>query len=359
MGYKRTFDKKYFDFYKWFRKVSSTKKRVKEFKRKNIPYVLTREQEERIKEFYAPYKIPNFIFHNYFTKTSGEFHEDYIPQDIYTGYIDPYFNDIIASKYLENKCYYKAIFSGIPQCETVLMRVNGIWLDGNYKSADGILMDTVLENVGGVFIKEAQTSSGGAGVVFVGKEKLTSQRIMEIANTIPTDLIIQKELKQHPDMARLNDSSVNSLRIYSVLGLDGNTSVYSAVVRMGVDGAKVDNFSAGGVACGIKEDGTLRKHGHNKKGEQLEYHPTSNIKFENYRIPSYCEAIDLVKKAHPMVAHFRSVAWDVAIDEAGSPVLIEANLCRGGIDTLQVNNGPLYGDDTRKILDEVFDSHKK
>ena len=55
-----------------------------------------------------------------------------------------------------------------------------------------------------------------------------------------------------------------------------------------------------------------------------------------------------------MVPHFRSIAWDIAIDENGTPVLIEANFCRGGIDSLQVNNGPLYGKDTKKILDEVF-----
>lgn len=240
------------------------------------------------------------------------------------------------------------------------MRVNGIWLDDNYHSVNADLIDTTLNNMDcGVFIKEAQTTSGGAGVYYIKKEELTREKIIQIANAIPTDIVIQKEMKQHPDMARLNDSSVNSLRIYSVLGLDGITTVYSSVVRMGVGGAKVDNYSAGGVGCGIKEDGTLRDYGYNKKGERLEYHPTSNVKFENYKIPSYSKAVDLVKKAHPMVAHFRSVAWDIAIDEAGNPILIEANLCRGGTDTLQVNNGPLYGKDTKKILDEVFGIQKK
>ena len=75
--------------------------------------------------------------------------------------------------------------------------------------------------------------------------------------------------------------------------------------------------------------------------------------FDGYSIPNYDSAVNLVKKAHKMVPHFRAVSWDIAITEE-STVLIEANLFRGGIDLLQLSNGPLYGEDTKKILDEVF-----
>lgn len=34
--------------------------------------------------------------------------------------------------------------------------------------------------------------------------------------------------------------------------------------------------------------------------------------------------------------------------------IIEANLCDGQLDLHQLTNGPLFGDDTVKILDEVF-----
>lgn len=36
------------------------------------------------------------------------------------------------------------------------------------------------------------------------------------------------------------------------------------------------------------------------------------------------------------------------------PVLIEANLRYGELDFHQLNNGPVFGKDTKKILDEVF-----
>ena len=355
MGFKQKGEKLYRDIYVNIRRASAIKRRVDEFNKKGTPKVLTVEQEKQIRDYYAPYKIPNMVFHNYFTERSGEFFPEYIPQDIYVGYIDPYFNDIIAAKYFDNKCMYPALFHDIKQCKNILMRVNGIWTDGECNPVKPNMIESLLSAYdGGLFLKEAQTTAGGEGVTYISKEKLSYEEIINVASKYSTDIVVQQELRQHKDMSMLNSSSVNSLRIYSVLGLDGIVTIYSAVVRMGVGDSKLDNYSAGGMTCGIKEDGTLRKYCVNKKGEKLESHPTSHTVFERYKIPSYDKALTLIRKAHPMIAHFRSIAWDIAIDEEGEAVLIEANLCRGGIDSLQVNNGPLYGKDTKKILDEVF-----
>lgn len=36
------------------------------------------------------------------------------------------------------------------------------------------------------------------------------------------------------------------------------------------------------------------------------------------------------------------VSWDIAIDKDGDPVLIEANMRKGGINFHQFNNGPMF-----------------
>lgn len=359
MGYKANFEVVLFDFYRWTRKVSGMKKRRKAFGKKPFSNALTKEQEKEVLAFYKPYAKPSLDFHRYFTGVSGVFHASYIPQDILIGYIDPYFNDIIAAKFYDNKTCYDALFHDIPQPRTLLKRVNNIWLDSDnrplFKEGNTNLSDGVSFSVNiGCFVKEAQKSSGGSGVNYIPPGQFSFQKVLEIANEYNTDVIVQEELVQHEGMARLHQSSLNTLRIYSVLGKNGNTTIYSAVVRMGSGNGKLDNYSAGGLTCGIQSNGRLRKYGYNKTFEKMDRHPTSNIEFSEYEIPNYKEAVGLVKKAHPMIAHFRSVAWDIAIRKDGTPVLIEANLCRGGIDSLQLNNGPLYGEDTIKILNEVF-----
>lgn len=357
MGYKEKFEEKLFDFCRWTHKVSGMKKRINDFKKKPFSNALTKEQEKEVLSFYKPYAKPSLVFHRYFTGVSGSFYPSYIPQDLYVGYIDPYFNDIIAAKYYDNKTNYDALFHDIPQPNTILKRVNGIWLDCNNRplpNADYHQIDDQLSVGTGCFVKEAQKTAGGSGVTYIPQGQFSFQKVLDITKQYDTDFIVQEELIQHEAIARLHASSLNTLRMYSVLGKDGNATIYSAVVRMGSGDAKLDNYSAGGLTCGIQPNGHLRKYGYNKKFEKMECHPTSKVVFSEYEIPNYQGAVELIKKAHPMIAHFRSIAWDIAIRQDGVPVLIEANLCRGGIDSLQLNNGPLYGNDTKKILDEVF-----
>ncbi|MBR5231942.1 MAG: hypothetical protein IKW00_06825 [Clostridia bacterium] len=355
MNIKRKLDKLYKDFYDVMRRHSAQKRRIKQFQKLTHPGVLTKEQESKVKAYFSPYSKLNMVFHNFYTEKTGIFCEDYIPQDVYVGYIDPYFNDIRAAEYLDNKCYFGMLYNQIPQPETVIKRINKLWLNKNNEPLTQEQIKSILNNEpDSVFLKEAVTSSGGHGVVYIEKSPDTYAKLMQAAERIPTDLIVQRGVVQHADIAKLNNSSVNTLRIYSVLGLDGNVTVYSSVLRMGVGKAKIDNYSSGGYSCGITKEGKLQKFAYNSAGERIDTHPTSGICFEDYVIPSYDKAISLVKKAHPIMPHFRSVCWDIAICEDGTPVMIEANLCRGGIVSLQLNNGPIYGADTKKILDEVF-----
>ena len=355
MNIKKKGEELYEKTYDILRCYSAKQRRINEFKHKSAADALTPEQVEQVKAYYSPYKIPSMVFHRYFTEKTGIFCPEYIPQDLYVSVIDPYFNDIRGAKYLDNKCYFDALFHGIPQPHTVLKRTNGIWMDRQNRTVSREAARELLrQETVGLFVKEAQTSSGGHGVTFFGQPAQEAEQILNTAGTYETDVIIQRGLTQHPDLAKINASSVNTLRLYSILGRDGTVTIYSAVLRMGIGSAKVDNYSSGGISCGVAEDGTLRRYGYNKLGEKVEAHPTTGIVFEGYPVPNYAQAVETVKSAHPMIPHYRSVSWDIAITGDGTPVLIEANLCRGGIDLLQLNNGPLYGKDTKKILDEVF-----
>lgn len=355
MGFKEKGEELYERLYDAVRCYSAKQRRIKEFKHKSSPDALTPEQVAQVKEFYAPYEIPNMVFHRYFTEKTGRFCPNYLPQDIYVTHVDPYLNDVRGSKYLDNKCYYDALFHGVPQPYTVIKRVNGIWLDHNSAPvSQEKMLELLAAEPRGVFVKEAQTSAGGKGVTYIADPANNGKEVLSICAKYPTDVIVQRELVQHADLAAFNSSSVNSYRLYSVLGKDGVAKIYSAVFRIGVGDTKVDNYASGGVSVGIDENGALRSDGFNKRGDKVLAHPASGITFLGYQLPSYDKAVELVKKTHPRIAHYRSVSWDIAIIEDGTPILIEANLCRGGIDLLQLNNGPLFGDDTKKILDEVF-----
>ena len=55
------------------------------------------------------------------------------------------------------------------------------------------------------------------------------------------------------------------------------------------------------------------------------------------------------------MAHFRIIGWDIAVDRAGEPVLVEFNAPPG---QMQGTNGPIFGDLTDAVLEEVFGRRK-
>lgn len=332
------------------------KKFVRKQKKSNTKQcVLSKQQKAEAIKYYKDYKKISPVFHNFYTEKTGEFHVDYIPDDIYFNDINYYFNDFAAFKFIDNKTNYDKLFVGINQPKILASRKNGFWFLG-----DEIVkiekVKEILSTENAVFIKRATDCGGASGVFYL--ENSSKEEFFEgfdnIVKRIQTDIAVQKLVIQHEDISLLNPSSVNTMRILTVLDMEGNCKVYSSLLRIGGGKDRVDNFCSGGVAVGIDEQGKLKKYGYYLNGSRIEKHPLSGIEFYGYQLPSFDKAKELVINASKLVPHFRMVSWDVAIEKDGTPILIEANLADGQLDLHQLCNGALFKEDTKKILDEVF-----
>lgn len=138
--------------------------------------------------------------------------------------------------------------------------------------------------------------------------------------------IAQETVIQHPEMHRLNPCAVNTIRIVTVCK-HGTPTVFCSILRVGTSSTgEKDNTSQGGIAVGINEDGSLFNQGIRKPqwGGVTEEHPNTHVKFSDFVIPYYREAVELVLRAHTIFYQTRSIGWDVAITENG-PVIIEGN----------------------------------
>ena len=47
-------------------------------------------------------------------------------------------------------------------------------------------------------------------------------------------------------------------------------------------------------------------------------------------------------------------SWDFTVDLEGNPLFIEMNLNNGVLNAHQLANGPIFGDETKKIVTEVM-----
>lgn len=324
---------------------------------KNMPQ-LSLEQKRAIKMFYRPYvRFMNDRSHRYYTHISGgHFYPEYISEELFFNFIDRYFCNRDEARFLDNKCYYYKLFSGIKQPELVCMRIGQTWLNGNLSPISKNSVLDLLKIEEEVVVKKAVNSEGGFGVYFLTGD--ICRKFKTLIKDISCDVVIQRSVKQHPMLSELHSSSVNTMRIVTLM-TEEKVKVYAATIKIGTGGRRLDNGCQGGIYCGINSDGTLKKRGLLDNGTSVEIHPELGYRFEDKKIPHFEKALQLCKKAHGFMGHFRLISWDVAIDEKGEAVLIEANLSLGGINDIQATCGPLFGKDTKKILDEVFKNNRK
>lgn len=272
--------------------------------------------------------------------------------------IDQHFNARKLGYGFNDKNYYSKIFEDIKQPKVLVRKINGIVFDENYNQISIDSAFTLITSEEEVICKPSQETGSGRGIQFFHGNDI--EKIRRFLNDKAyDDYIVQALIRQHTALNRVHEGSINTYRICSLLMEDG-VHILSSVLRMGVGLSKVDNATArdnakyDGMTCGIDETGKLKKYAYGyHTGQRYEKHPDGLI-FEGFQLPSYDKAIELVKKAHSRIAHFRLVSWDIAIDDNGDAVLVEANMRKGSINFHQFNNGPLFGDLTEKVLNEVF-----
>lgn len=319
-------------------------------------FKLTKEQKKQIRDFWKPYCHVSCKWAQYYTAKNGLFDPRYIPNDLYYTKIDQHFNSRRLGYGFNDKNYYSKIFAGIKQPDVVVRKINGLIFDENYSQISVEQAKAKITGCEETICKPSQLTGSGRGIFFFDGIQSVDKFLNDPSYD---DYVVQKIIEQHSALDKVHKGSVNCIRICTLLLQDG-VHVLSSVLRMGFGDSRVDNATAkdnqkyDGMSCGINGDGTLKKYAHGyNNGSCYEKHPDGLI-FEGFEIPSYEKAVEMVKKAHTLIAHFRLVSWDIAIDKNGDPVLIEANMRKGSINFHQFNNGPLFGELTERVLDEIF-----
>lgn len=137
-------------------------------------------------------------------------------------------------------------------------------------------------------------------------------------------LFVEDCIVQHPKMNSLNPSSINTVRICTLVKDDKAYFMY-AILRIGLASMKVDNVGAGGIYTLLFEDGKIVKPCWSDKTiTAYTNHPSSGMNLIGFEVPYFKQAVDLCLKAALVNKNVRYVGWDIAISENG-PVIVEGN----------------------------------
>lgn len=138
--------------------------------------------------------------------------------------------------------------------------------------------------------------------------------------------LIEAYLEQHPRLAALNPGSLNTLRIWIVLGPEGSR-ISGAILRVGRAGSIVDNTSRGGLVCPVDiATGTLR-YADEAGIDRIIHadHPDSRVPIGGLALPYWEDCKALAGEALKAFPHMHFAGLDIAIGEDG-PWVIELNL---------------------------------
>ena len=334
-----------------YRKHSYRKKAKLRLKRMDGGYKCDKEYREIIVPYWKKYGYkPAKYWYQIFCDADKKIDPRYIPDDLYYGEMLPYFSNSQFRRFGEDKCYHDIWFPDIKRPETICKNIAGVYYDSNMNpiSFEEAVALVVTFN-GECLIKPSIDSGEGRLIKFFCQDMRNKKEIETAFRELGANFILQAAVKQHEILAKMNPSSLNTIRVVSFF-FEEQVHILSSILRIGAPKAKVDNVGAGGYACPIQMNGNLNAKAVNRKAEWVEEN-SFGIKFDDVKIPEFDRVIETIKFAHKRLAHFKLVGWDMSVDAQGEPVLIEYNTCPGAN---QISCGPTFGELTERVLDEFF-----
>lgn len=147
-------------------------------------------------------------------------------------------------------------------------------------------------------------------------------------------ILLEEPIVQHPDIAALNPTSVNTIRVYSAFK-NGEIIILGTVLRIGGGNMVVDNYSSGGMAAALDtETGIVISSAISKNNNRCFIHPHTGAVIIGTRVPHWDKVLCAVKSAHARIPDLRYVAWDVVVTAENKIVFLEGN-AMGGVELLQ------------------------
>lgn len=339
--------------------------RLKKFNEKNFPPIVdnilhqvkltSSEKGEILNRWGELYpriydKSSLFKWFRFFKYQCGYFDSRFVPGDIYNSAFELSLNPNTYSKFMEHKGMLCHFVDKQHKCTTIINRINGCYYDG-----DSLLnKEAVIKKIHGIegqmiVLKESVDTGGGHGVRVVNKEQLNMGTFDSFFYS--NDMIVEEYLKEGNDLKKYNPDTVNTIRMLTI-NLNGECSIASAFLRIGMKGMAVDNISSGGIWVGIKSDGSLYDYAMDKLLNKHLLSP-SGIVFKGEHLRCYEVIKEYALNHHLNFPLANLVAWDFAINEDNCVVVIEVNLGWGDIYCHQVYNGPLFGTRTDEIINYV------
>ncbi len=196
------------------------------------------------------------------------------------------------------------------------------------------------------FIAKPSNGQCGKGIEIIDSKKFNNKAAMISYLKNKSLDLLEELILQHKELNKINNSSVNTLRIVSIY--NSKTFFIGACFRVGNNNF-VDNFESGGMTAKVDVDsGIVLSPAIDKAGNIYYQHPVTKAKIEGFKFPFYKETLLMIDEMTKKVPTIRYIGWDISITDKG-PVLVEANPLPGS----QITQMPYPGGKKEGCLPKI------
>lgn len=330
-------------------------------KTKKLPR-LTGEEKKRISSFWKKEfgkRIPLNEFKWYKSKL-GYVDEKIIPDTIWHTYIEPFYCNIKLEKAFQDKNYFDTIIESENSPKTIFRCINNQLLDKNYNLISKSECLKLINNFNEIIIKPSLESGGGRNIMFISKKDLNENKLTKLIKEYSGNCIVQQIIEQSSFTEKFNKKSINTFRVVSFLH-DNEITILSSFLRVGGKNSRLDNVSSGGIFIPISSDGIMQNEYYSENEQHDLIRITeSDLDFsvENRTVKNWGNIENVIKKYHTKLSHFQIINWDICLDSNNVPIVIEYNLSDSSASFHQISKGPIFGDKTAAILNEIRNGEK-
>lgn len=224
---------------------------------------------------------------------------------------------------LENKAFQHEMFHDF---------IRRDWMLISKDTSSKQLLEFLDKHAGGVIVKPLRGEQGrGIGKLRRIEQEKIDKLLLDARNS---DFLIEELLVNTKELAVLNPSSLNTLRVFTLTDRTGNVHILEMMLRVGNGESCVDNWGSGGITYHIdNETGVIDSSGLDKLSRKFLRHPSSGVLMLGFQIPRFQELLEYVNKLAKVEPRARFVGWDIAVLPDRFE-LVEMN-CPGGHDILQ------------------------
>ncbi len=324
---------------------------------------LTAEERAAIDEYWGKYAFayPHIDYDSFrtFKNRWGRFDVRHCPGSVHQHYFRQHEANAAYTVPFGNKTLMEYFYPDLPQPATLFRRMDGYCYDGQFQPVTlPELAEACARRLedGEDLVLKPGFSSGGRGVRLLTRADADPAAVRAaVAKGFPGQqaFVVQRAVRQSPFMAALNPSSVNVLRV-TTLVRGGVPVPLAALLRVGAPGAVTCGFRPGGAVIGVDlatgrcQDWALR--GDMQRVTEL---PGGARLGEGLTVPRFGRILDMAAAAHCRIPYLRLLSWDVALDEKDGPVFIKCTP-KGEIQLHEAVTGPLFGPYMDELLDQYL-----